>query len=387
MSYELFIAVRHIKSKRRQTLLSIIAIAIAVMVLSVSQAIMVGFTDELYDKTIDQLPHVTISPEEDEEYIHLHNNVLKDILNIEGVVAASPYLIGTATFSNDELSRNAILKGIDPAEEDAVSYLSDDIVEGDLFGLVYSRKSIILGDEFAEELEVVLGDTIDVSFPNAKTISLKVVGIYDTGTPYDTSLAYTSLQTSQEFFDTTDVINGMSLRIEDIHQDMVIAEMIKQKGYNAQGWTETNPEILRTMAIETAENYIIYGLLLLIASFGVVSTLNMMVMGKMREIGIMMAMGVSPSSIRTIFLLESGLLGLTGAILGASAGIIISSMIGDIEIGGMGDTYGFTSIPVIVRATDVLLVVIGVFILNIVAGLYPARKAASFDPVYAISNR
>lgn len=387
MSYELFIAVRHIKSKRRQTLLSIIAIAIAVMVLSVSQAIMVGFTDELYDKTIDQLPHVTISPEEDEEYIHLHNNVLKDILNIEGVVAASPYLIGTATFSNDELSRNAILKGIDPAEEDAVSYLSDDIVEGDLFGLVYSRKSIILGDEFAEELEVVLGDTIDVSFPNAKTISLKVVGIYDTGTSFDTSLAYTSLQTSQEFFDTTDVINGISLRIEDIHQDMVIAEKIKQKGYNAQGWTETNPEILRTMAIETAENYIIYGLLLLIASFGVVSTLNMMVMGKMREIGIMMAMGVSPSSIRTIFLLESGLLGLTGAILGASAGIIISSMIGDIEIGSMGDTYGFTSIPVIVRATDVLLVVIGVFILNIVAGLYPARKAASFDPVYAISNR
>ncbi|NYT19919.1 MAG: ABC transporter permease [Methanosarcinales archaeon] len=116
------------------------------------------------------------------------------------------------------------------------------------------------------------------------------------------------------------------MRIEETHQDMVIAEKTKQRGYNAQGWTETNPEILRTLAIETAENYIIYGLLLLIASFGVVSILNMMVMGKMREIGIMMAMGVSPSNIRTIFLLKSRLLGLAGAILGATAGIILPSI-------------------------------------------------------------
>lgn len=386
MRYELFIALRYVKTEKRQSLLSVLAIGLAVMVLLVSQTLMVGFTEELYDKTIDELPHVSITPGEGEEYIHLYQNALIDIASIEGVVAASPYLAGTATFTSEDLSQNAVLKGIEPLKEDTVSYLAQDITEGDLFALSHSRNSIIMGDDLAKKMELEFGDTIDISFPNANDISLKVVGIYDSGTPVDSSITYISLKSAQDFYDTADVINGISLRIADIHSDLEVAEKVKQKGYNAKGWTETNPEILRTMAIEKTENYIIYSLLLLIASFGVVSTLNMMVMGKIKEIGVLMAMGIPPSGIKKIFLFESGIIGLAGAIIGASAGIMIATMIGEVEIPTGTENYGFSTIPIVIRLSDILLIVIGVFLLNLMAGLYPAGKAASVDPVDAISN-
>jgi lipoprotein-releasing system permease protein len=384
MRYELFIALRHIRARKRQTILSVAAIGIAVMILMVSQAFMAGFTQELYSKTVYNLPHVVVSPQDGDDYIHLYKNIVDKINNIDGVIASSPYLVGEASFKFKDNTKNAALKGIMPSRENAVAHTKDDIIKGNYDELTYSDKSIIVGDKFAEDMELDIGDNVEVSFPNANPVSLKVIAIYDTGTALDESLTYTSLNTAQDFYDTEDVINGISLRLADFNRDREIAQMIEDYGYNAAGWTDNNPEILRTIAIETVSNNVTLGFILLIASFGVVSTLNMVVMSKVKEIGILLAMGASKSSIRIIFLIESGLLGLAGAVLGTAAGVALALSIGTYPL--PEGVYGLDSIPVVVRMGDVLTIITIVFLLNLLAGLYPAQRAASLDPVEAIST-
>ncbi|MBN2110059.1 MAG: ABC transporter permease [Methanosarcinaceae archaeon] len=390
MRYELFIATRHIIARKRQTILSVAAIGIAVMMLLISQAVMVGFTQELYDKTVSSLPHVVVSPREDDDYIHLYQNIVTKINSIEGVVASSPYLVGQASFRFRGNTMNAALKGVIPSEEDAVAHVREDVVTGSFEELAYSKSTIMIGDDLAGDLELEPGDMVDVSFPNANPLSLEVIAIYDSGTQLDESLTYTSLETAQRFFDTDNVINGISLRLEDFNKDQEVASIIQAEGYEASGWTENNPEILRTLSIESTSNNVTLGFILLIASFGVVSTLNMVVMGKIREIGILMAMGARRSNIRMIFLMESGILGLAGAILGALAGIVIALAIGNYVVPeGVyeGPLEGISSIPMVIRPFDVLIIIAGVFLLNLIAGIYPAQRAASFDPVTAISAK
>jgi lipoprotein-releasing system permease protein len=385
MRYELFIALRHIKARKRQTILSVAAIGIAVMILMVSQAFMAGFTQELYDKTVNNLPHVVVSPQTGDDYIHLYKNIILRVNNIDGVIASSPHLTGEASFKFKDNTKNAVLKGIIPAQEDAVAHIKKDIVKGNFDELAYSDKSIAIGQKFADDMQLELGDRVEISFPNANPMSLKVIAIYDTGTALDESITYTSLQTAQDFYDTGDVINGISLRLADFNRDREIAQMIKNDGYNAAGWSDTNPEILRTIAIESVSNNITIGFILLIASFGVVSTLNMVVMAKIKEIGILLAMGARKSNIRLIFLIESGLLGLAGALLGTAAGVVLALSIGGYPL--PQGVYGLTYIPVLVRTNDVIIIITIVFLLNLIAGIYPAQRAASLDPVEAISTR
>ncbi len=384
MHYELFIALRHIKSRRRQSLISISSIGIAVMILIISNAFMAGFTYQLYASTIDNLPHVVVSPDEGKEHIQLYRTYIQDIGQINGIEAISPALVGEASFNHKDNIENGVLRGVHAVDENAVSRISRHVTEGDFHKLDYSRNSLAIGDDLAEKLEVTMGEVIELSFPDASTMQFKIIAIYDTGTSADETFAYTSLKSAQDFYADGDVINNINIRIEDFDDDIYIATQVQNTGYQASGWTQTNPEIMETIYIESTSNNIILGLILLIASFGVVSTLNMLVMEKTKEIGILMAMGTTISAIRKIFILESGILGLMGALCGAAAGIVISLSIGSYPL--PPDVYGIDTIPVILNPLDILLTISIVFLLNLIAGTYPAQRAAKLDPVRSISS-
>lgn len=388
MQYELFFAIRQIRARKFQTLLSVGAIALAVMVLTVSQAFMVGFTQELYDTSVNKLPHVSVSPQEGEDYIYLSRSLIGEISKIESINATSPFLTGEASLRSKENSSNAELKGVFPEQENKINSIEADMVKGNFRELEFSRNTIVIGSKLAEKLGVNPGDSIDVSFPNANPISMRVIGIFHTGSPLDESLTYTSLDTAQEFYDVPDVVNGISVRLNDYNRDREVAAEIKKTGYRAKGWTESNPEILRTIAIESTSNNIVLGLIVVIASFGVVSTLNLSVIGATSQIGILRAMGATVSSIRAIFILQSGILGLLGALAGTLSGVAISLALGQYEYPASSGLYGgITTIPVIVRAGDILIIVSAVFLLNLIAGIYPAQQAAKLDPVKSISTR
>ena len=389
MRYELFIAIRQIRARKFQTLLSVGAIALAVMVLTVSQALMVGFTGELYNTTVNKLPHVSVSLQEGEDYIYLYRTIIEETSKIKGVTAVSPFLTGKASFRFKTNSRNAELKGVIPLQENKISSIESDMVEGYFRELELSRDTVVIGSKLADKLEVSLGDSVDVSFPNSNPLSLRVVGIFHTGSPLDESFTYTSLDTAQEFYNVPDVINGISVRLDNFNRDREVAAEIKKTGYKAKGWTETNPAILRTIAVESTSNNVVLGLIVVIASFGVVSTLNLSVIGATSQIGMLRAMGATVSSIRTIFILQSGILGMLGALVGTLTGIAISLAIGQYELpAASSELYGgITTIHIVVRAGDILVIIIAVFLLNLIAGIYLAQQAAKLDPVKAISSK
>ncbi len=217
----------------------------------------------------------------------------------------------------------------------------------------------------------------------------RVVGIFHTGSPIDESLTYTSLDTAQQFYDASNVVNGISVRLRDFNRDREVANEIKKLGYNAEGWTETYSAILRTLAIESTTDNFIFGLIVVIASFGVVSTLNLSVISATSQIGMLRAMGAQVSSIQRIFILQSGILGLLGSLFGTFAGVLIALAIGQYEIPpDPSDVYGSISfIPIAVHLQDILLIIFAVFLLNLITGVYPARQAAKLDPIKAITSK
>ncbi|MBN1133765.1 MAG: ABC transporter permease [Methanosarcinaceae archaeon] len=374
-------------SRRRQTIFSVLAIGLAVMILMTSQAIMVGFTQEFYAKTVDKMPHVTIEPKPDEDYIHLYRNVVENIKGIDGVVGVSPVLAGQATFDYKDFSKNVIMQGILVNDHDSVLHINEGITEGSFRDLEVTHNSVVLGDKLSDKLDVKIGDYVDASFPEANPATLKVVGIYNSGTPQDETLAFTSLSMAQDFFDEPNVVNSIMVRVDNPDNAGVISHKIDSMGYPASSWRETNPEIMQTITLESMSNDIILGLVIVIASFGIVSTLFMVVMEKSKEIGMLMAMGASRRSIQKIFILESGILGLIGAVVGVVAGIIISLSWGSYTFDTGGEAYaGVSTIPFIVRAQDAILIIIFTFLVNLIAGIYPARRASKLDPVEAISG-
>ena len=383
--YELFIALRHLTSRRRQTIFSVLAVGLAVMLLVWSQALMVGFTDEMYSKTVDRMAHVTVEPQEDEDYIHLYRKLTGDIRGIDGVVGVSPVLAGPATFEYKDKNKNVVMQGIQVDAHDSVLHINDDIVEGSFRDLEVSSNSVVVGDALAEKLDVDIGDTIDASFPEANPAALKVVGIYDSGTPLDETLAITSQSTAQGFLDVSNVVNSILVRVDDRERAQAISEEIDAMGYPASGWKETNPEIIQTLKLEGTSNAITLGLIIIIASFGIVSTLFMAVMEKTKEIGMLMAMGVPRRSIMMIFVMESGILGLLGAVLGVALGAGLAIQMGSYDY-GMEVMAGITTIPFVVRLQDAVIIVLFTFLLNLIAGIYPASRASKLNPVEAIGR-
>ena len=384
--YELFIAIRHLTSRRRQTIFSVLAVGLAVMLLMWSQAVMVGFTDKMYSKTVDtMMPHVTVEPQEDEDYIHLYRKLIEDINEIDGVVGISPVLTGPATFEYKGKNKNVAMQGIRVEAHDSVMYINDDIIEGSYRDLEVSPNSVVVGDALAEKLDVEIGDTIDASFPEANPAALRVVGIYDSGTPMDETLAITSLSTAQDFLDVSNVVTTILVRVDDRERAQAISEEIDAMGYTASGWKETNPEIIQTLKLEGMSNAITLGLIIIIASFGIVSTLFMVVMEKTKEIGMLMAMGVSRRSIMMIFVMESGILGLLGAVLGVIVGATLAIQMGSYDY-GMEVMPGISSIPFVVRIQDAVIIVLFTFLLNLIAGIYPASRASKLKPVEAIGH-
>ena len=384
--YELFIAIRHLTSRRRQTIFSVLAVGLAVMILMWSQAVMVGFTDEMYSKTVDRMmPHVTVEPQEGDDYIHLYRKLIEDINEIDGVIGISPVLTGPATFEYKGKNKNVVMQGIQVEAHDSVMYINDNIIEGSFRDLEVSPNSVVVGDALAEKLDVEIGDTIDASFPEANPANLKVVGIYDSGTPMDETLAITSLSTAQDFLDVSNVVTSILVRVDDRERAQAISDRIDTIGYPASGWKETNPEIIQTLKMEGISNAITLSLIVIIASFGIVSTLFMVVMEKTKEIGMLMAMGVSRRSILIIFVMESGILGLLGALMGVILGATLAIYMGSYDY-GFEVMPGISSIPFVVRIQDAAIIVLFTFLLNLIAGIYPASRASKLKPVEAIGR-
>jgi lipoprotein-releasing system permease protein len=254
-------------------------------------------------------------------------------------------------------------------------------VAGDL-GSIQNGRRAALDQGLADELEVNLGDTVRASFPDARTTSLVVSGIFDTG-GFSTNYAYVSLETARDFLGEGNVITDVQIKLDDIYRADEVASELSSLGYNAESWQSLSG-IVETIESRRFSNTMIMLLVIVIASFGIANIINLLVLEKTREIGMMMAMGATSSNVRRIFLIESGILGLAGGAAGCLLGYLIAAYVNSLAIALSSGPNFSVVLTFIVDPWDLLAFPLITLLLSVIAGVYPAHQASKLDPVVAL---
>jgi lipoprotein-releasing system permease protein len=382
-AFELSVVFRHITYRKRGTALSMAAIALAVAISLTSVSLQDGFQELLFNIIVEDLPHVTVTPKEGDDYIHLYRTLTERVWSIPGVVAISPGLGTTATFTRKDNVENVQMLGVNPMEMDKIYNIAKYVSEGDLAS-IQDGKRVVIGRKLAENLKVKLGETVDASFPDAKSASLVVSGIFEAPTGWPEDIAFVSLPTARDFLDKGDVVSSVDIKLKDVYQADAAAKKLQDLGYKAESWQQLYPDILRTLAIEQFQNRLIMLLILIIAAFGIGSVMYMLVNEKTAEIGMLMSLGASGGMIRNIFLIESGILGLMGGAAGAVLGLILSLYLKSLEITMEAPGGQQITLPVVINPWNFVVIVLIAAALSVIAGAYPAWKASRLDPVEAI---
>jgi len=381
-----FIASRHIATRRRQTALSVLAIGLAVAISATSISLQSGFQEMLFDIIVEDLPHVTVSPKEGEDYIYLYKTLIDRIQAMPGVEVVSPSLGTTATFTHKDDVENVAMSGVIPADMNRV-YVSigKNMARGDLLS-IQDGKRVVMGNKLADKLNVKIGDNVIASFPDARTTSLVVSGIFDTPTGWPEDITFVSLDTARSFLNKGNVVSSVDIKLLDIYQADAVSREISAYGYKAQSWQQLYPEILRTISIEKVQNRIVLLLIMIIAAFGIGSVMYMLVNEKTKEIGMLMALGATRSNIRNIFLYESIVLGLMGGVAGSVVGLLLSLYLKSLDINLQAPGGEQITLPVIINPWDYFMIIMLAVVLSLIAGAYPARKASRLDPVEALKG-
>jgi lipoprotein-releasing system permease protein len=384
-AFEFSIVSRHITYRKRGTFLSVAAIALAVAISLTSVSLQDGFRELLFNIIVEDLPHVTVSPHEGDDYIYLYKTLIDRVWAIPGVVAVSPGLGTTATFTHKDNVENVALSGVDPPDMDKIFNIGKYVVRGDLNSIQDGNK-VVIGQKLADNLKLKLGETVDATFPDARGTTLVVSGIFNPPTGWPEDIAFVSLSTARDFVNKGDVISSVDIKLKDVYQADAAARSLQGYGYKAESWQQLYPQILETLAIERFQNRLIMLLIMLIASFGIGSVMYMLVNEKTSEIGMLMALGTAGHSIRNIFLLESGILGLLGGVGGAALGLILSLYLKSMEIKMEAPGGQQITLPVVINPWNFVIIVLLAIALSVIAGAYPAWKASRLDPVEAIKG-
>jgi lipoprotein-releasing system permease protein len=266
-----------------------------------------------------------------------------------------------------------------------VTTIGDNVVEGSFDRIKTTANGVVLGRGVALTLGCRLDDSITLSSSNGGQLFAKVVGIFDTGvTPVDYGRGYMLITAAQTLLDRKNVINEIVIRTDDYNQADVIAARIEAiSGYKTEGWKEANANFLKIFAVQTAITYIITAALMIVAAFGVLNILIMAVLERVNDIAILKSFGYSRGDITRIYLMQ----GLAIAIIGAALGLVCAKFAVEglrrlpIRLEGLVRSEG------LLMSEDVSTYVLACVLVTaivLIASVYPARRAASFDPVDVI---
>lgn len=384
--FELDVATRHIKSRHRQTLFSVIAVSLAVAIIIIFMSMMGGYTSILIDSTTENQAHITIMPKEDEDYIHLYHGLENYIHTLEGVEGVSSYFQSEAALLYQHNAEGVLLYGINPEDENLVVNRDKYMLAGEFASIEKPVSHIILGFKLAKNLEVGMGDSVTAKIPGAEPTDFTITGIFQTGTPFDETMAFVNIGRLQDLYGAGDVITGIGIRMSDPYASEDLANGIdRETDYDAISWMEQNAEILSLLETSEGMVYFFYIIIFGISGFGVANVLIMIVMEKMGEIGMLMAMGTSRRSIMLIFLLEAAILGMMGVVVGCVLGYIASAAIASIVIPVPPEMYfGLDHLPIVIEFENFISASVFAMVINIIAGVFPARRASKMNPVEAI---
>lgn len=401
LPYQLFIALRYLKSKKKHkgisvnTLISTGGVAVGVMALLVVLSVMSGFHEDLQKKILGVNAHLVVFNMRGS--IEDYKDVTKILQEDNDVVSAAPFVMGQVMVSSGDKAHGVFLKGIHPEKEGETTDVLRYMKEGTIKDL--SRKDdmpgIILGKELAYGIGAFRGDTINILSPVGKIGPLgmlpkirqfRVIGIFEVGMfEYDSNLVLTDIKSAQEFFGMKDEVTGIEARLSDIYKAHVVRDRMQDKlgfPFYVKDWMQMNKNLFSALKLEKFAMFIILVLIILVASFNIVSTLIMNVIEKKREIAILKAMGATDRGIMTVFMLQGLLIGILGTIIGVTGGYLLSYIINTYQIIKLpADVYYLSHLPVKTKLFDFIVVSISAVLISFLATIYPAWQAARLNPV------
>ncbi|HIL20234.1 MAG TPA: lipoprotein-releasing ABC transporter permease subunit [Candidatus Thioglobus sp.] len=400
MSVEFQISNQYLRSNRKKGFVSFISgvsmigLVLAVMALITVLSVMNGFHGELRNRVLDAISHgyITGNDQTLANWQQLHNAINEQ----PHIVASSPYVEDFALMTSSDASQGVSVRGIVSELELATSKLLSDIKYGEL-ALSVETKSTLIGIGLANSLGVGIGSSISLIAPSnnnagmliPKSERFKVVGIFNAGlNEYNNGLAFIHLTHAQTLFSMDERISGIRLKVDDIFAaDTISAKVVAAIGeehYIAVDWMQQKRNFIRALNLEKQMIAIVLSLIIAVAAFNIVSMMVMVVTDKKSDIAILRTIGMTPRRIVKIFFYQAVSIGLIGIFIGVVLGLLLASNI-EAVISTIESILGFQFFPTDVfyinrfpseiKASDVINVAFGAFILVLIAAIYPARRA------------
>ncbi len=411
MRFELFVAVRYLRAKRREavigvvTAISVAGVAIGVASLILALAITTGMRRDLESKLLSSTAHVSLMRVENDG-IRGWQALTARLRRLPHVTAAAAALYEPVLISRGAHSGGALLKGVVPAEERQVSDMLHEMTSGsaealaaqDAGGPEQAFPPIVLGRDLADTVAARVGDTVVVTSPQGeltpyglipKYQRFVVAGIFHSGFyQYDSGFGFVRLPDAQRLFGEPDLVSIISFKVDDLYHADRIGREIEEAagpGFETTNWMEQNRELFRALKLEQLVTFIVIGLIVCVAALNILIALTMLVMEKTRDIAVLLSMGVAPAQIRRIFLLQGVLISGLGTGIGLALGYAVAWICGHYHLVSLNpEVYSLDTLPFAPRPADGLLVSAVSLGVALLATLYPSRAAGRVLPAEAL---
>lgn len=415
LPFELLIGLRYTRAGRRGrrkdgfmsfiSTISVSSIALGVMALIIVLSVMNGFQKEVRDRMLSVLSHV--------EVVHITGSIpdwkalSETILTEKHTVACAPYVAGQGLLNRRGNLRGIALRGIDPTYEPQVSDVAKTLGESTLSTLKAGDFGVILGRDLARLLRVNVGDKVTLIVAKGNTTpagfvprmkQMTVKGLFQSGHyEFDSTLVFTHIDDAAALFRTGGP-TGIRVKLDDINLAPTVTQHLLMKlpaDYYATDWTRQNRTWFAAVQVEKRMMAVILFLIVLVGSFGLVSTLVMTVTEKQSDIAILRTLGASPQSIMTIFVIQGCIVGLIGVLLGTGLGLAITCNL-DVIVPAIEHLFGVEFLPREIyfisqmpsdpRASDIVPIAVVSFLASLLATLYPSWRAARTHPAQALRH-
>jgi lipoprotein-releasing system permease protein len=423
MRFELFIAARYLRAKRRQavvgviTAISVIGVAAGVASLIIALAITNGMRRDMQEKLVGSTSHVMLMRVANDG-IRDWRPLLERLRHLPHVTAAAPGLYGQVLISRGARSGGALVEGIIPADQRTVSDILNTLTSGsaealdpvnqqasDSTGQASAQDSapsslppIVIGQDLAESVGAQVGDRVLVTSPQGdlgpfgvvpKYVGYRVAGIFKSGFyQYDSSYAFIRLADAQRLFSEPDLISAISFKVDDMYRAAEVGQEIEQaagKGFQTTNWMEENRQVFRALRLEQIVTFIILALIVCVAALNILIALTMMVMEKTKDIAVLMSMGARTSQVRRLFMAQGVLVGFVGTMIGLVLGYGLSLLGGQYHLISLNpEVYSIDYVPFAPRIMDGVIVAVIAVGVSFVATLYPSWSAARILPAEAL---